>query len=108
MTGFCVASADLKLKSIGQAGLKLRDPPASQVLGLKVCASTPRKIIYFLIQENNKHSEANKSDFALKIQAEQYCLQRLLLSVNIRGYPTQKQWRANGSRDGIRAETSLR
>jgi hypothetical protein len=39
-TGFlCVAPAVLKLNSVDQAGLELRNPPppASQVLGLKVC-----------------------------------------------------------------------
>jgi hypothetical protein len=40
--------------SVGQGGLKLRNPPASQVLGLKVCATTawPR-LDTFIIQVLN-------------------------------------------------------
>jgi hypothetical protein len=35
--------------SVDQAGLELRNPPASasQVLGLKVCATTPGSLSYF-------------------------------------------------------------
>jgi hypothetical protein len=43
-TGFlCIALADLGLNSVDQAGLELRNPPASasQVLGLKACAIMP-------------------------------------------------------------------
>jgi hypothetical protein len=43
-TGFlCVAPAVLKLNSVDQAGLELRNPSASasQVLVLKACATTP-------------------------------------------------------------------
>jgi hypothetical protein len=43
-TGFlCVALAVLELHSVDQAGLELRNPPASasRVLGLKACATTP-------------------------------------------------------------------
>ena len=42
-TGFlCVALAVLELTSIDQAGLELRNPPASasQVLGLKACTTS--------------------------------------------------------------------
>jgi hypothetical protein len=37
---------------VDQAGLELRNPPAStsQVLGLKACATTTQRIIYFLSQ----------------------------------------------------------
>jgi hypothetical protein len=44
-TGFlCVALAVLELNSVEYAGLKLINPPASasQVLGLKACATTAR------------------------------------------------------------------
>jgi hypothetical protein len=36
---------------VDQAGLELRNPPASAsgVLGLKACATTPGSLIYFLI-----------------------------------------------------------
>jgi hypothetical protein len=43
-TGFlCVALAVLELTFVGQAGLELRNPPASAsyVLGLKACATSP-------------------------------------------------------------------
>jgi hypothetical protein len=43
-TGFlCVALAVLELNSVNQAGLELRNSPASasQLLGLKACATTP-------------------------------------------------------------------
>jgi hypothetical protein len=38
--------------SVDQAGLKLKDPPASasQVLGLKACATTARRILRFLMR----------------------------------------------------------
>jgi hypothetical protein len=41
--------------SVDQAGLKLRNPPASvsQVLGLKVCATMPSYKIQFLKREGN-------------------------------------------------------
>jgi hypothetical protein len=52
-TGFlCIASPGCPgTHSIHQAGLKLRDPPASasQVLGLKACATTPSSILYFIV-----------------------------------------------------------
>jgi hypothetical protein len=37
---------------VDQAGLKLRNPPASasQVLGLKACATTAQLIVYVLIR----------------------------------------------------------
>ena len=40
--------------SIDQAGLELRNPPASasQVLGLKACATTAQQIFLFLKKEN--------------------------------------------------------
>jgi hypothetical protein len=40
-TGFLCSSAYLGTPSVDQAGLELRNPPASasQVLGLKVCAT---------------------------------------------------------------------
>ena len=52
-TGFlCVALAVLELTThfVDQAGLKLRNPPAStsQVLGLKVCATMPGNINIFI------------------------------------------------------------
>jgi hypothetical protein len=35
---------------VDQAGLELRDPPASRVLGLKACATTPGQVMqYFYI-----------------------------------------------------------
>jgi hypothetical protein len=37
---------------VDQAGLKLRNPPVSQVLGLKACATMP-SISYFLIKSVN-------------------------------------------------------
>jgi hypothetical protein len=43
-TGFlCIALAVLELTFVDQAGLELRNPPASAspVLGLKACATTP-------------------------------------------------------------------
>jgi hypothetical protein len=43
-TGFlCIALAVLELTFVDQAGLELRNPPASasRVLGLKACATTP-------------------------------------------------------------------
>jgi hypothetical protein len=43
-TGFlCVALAVLESHSVDQAGLELRNPPAStfRVLGLKACVTTP-------------------------------------------------------------------
>jgi hypothetical protein len=49
-TGFlCVALAVLEL-TVDQAGLKLRNPPASasQVLGLKVCPPPPGFFFFFL------------------------------------------------------------
>jgi hypothetical protein len=41
--GFSVALVRLSWNSVDQAGLELRNPPgsASQVLGLKACATTP-------------------------------------------------------------------
>ena len=52
-TGFlCVALAVLE-PSVDQAGLKLRNPPdsATQVLGIKVCATTAqqRQMLFLLI-----------------------------------------------------------
>jgi hypothetical protein len=42
-TGFlCIALAVLELNSVDQAGLELRNSSASQVLGLKACATTAR------------------------------------------------------------------
>jgi hypothetical protein len=49
-TGFlCVALAVLELTFVDQAGLELRNPPASasQVLGLKACATTARRPGFF-------------------------------------------------------------
>jgi hypothetical protein len=49
-TGFlCVALAVLELTLLDQAGLELRNPPASasQVLGLKACATTPGCFVLF-------------------------------------------------------------
>ena len=49
-TGFlCVALAVLELTFVDQAGLELRNPPASvsQVLGLKACDTTPGFLIFF-------------------------------------------------------------
>jgi hypothetical protein len=50
-TGFlCIALAILKLTLVDQAGPELRNPPASasQVLGLKACATTARPSRHFL------------------------------------------------------------
>ena len=50
-TGFlCIALAILKLTLVDQAGPELRNPPASasQVLGLKACATTARPSRRFL------------------------------------------------------------
>ena len=50
-TGFlCIALAVLELTFVDQAGLELRNPPASasQVLGLKVCAINARRSFAFL------------------------------------------------------------
>jgi hypothetical protein len=50
-TGFlCVALAVLERHSVDQAGLELRNLPASasQVLGLKACATTPGKNYLFV------------------------------------------------------------
>jgi hypothetical protein len=51
-TGFlCIALAVLELTLVDQAGLELRNPPASasRVLGLKVCATTTQLTVLFLI-----------------------------------------------------------
>jgi hypothetical protein len=42
----CIALAVLGTHSVDQAGLELRNPPASafQVLGLKACATTPKTL----------------------------------------------------------------
>ena len=50
-TGFlCIALAVLELNSVDRAGLELRNPPtfASQVLGLKACATMPGLIFFNL------------------------------------------------------------
>jgi hypothetical protein len=58
-TGFlCVALAVLELTHLEQAVLKLRNPPASasQVLGLKVCATTAWLqilLVTLFLTENN-------------------------------------------------------
>jgi hypothetical protein len=49
--------------SVDQAGLQLRNPPASasQVLGLKSCATTPGEILRFylyLYNENSEHAQS--------------------------------------------------
>jgi hypothetical protein len=51
-TGFlCVALAVLGTHSVDQAGLELRSPPtsASQVLGLKACATTAQVQAIFIL-----------------------------------------------------------
>jgi hypothetical protein len=53
-TGFlCIALAVLELIFVDQAGLELRNPPASasQVLGLKVCATTAQVKRFSLARE---------------------------------------------------------
>jgi hypothetical protein len=52
-TGFlCIAPAVLELTLIDQAGLELRNPPASasQVVGLKACATTALLFVVVLRQ----------------------------------------------------------
>jgi hypothetical protein len=46
-TGFLCISGCPGTQSVNQAGLKLRNPPASasQVLGLKVCTTTPGQLL---------------------------------------------------------------
>jgi hypothetical protein len=48
-TGFVCSPGCPGIHSIDQAGLELRNPPtsASQVLGLKVCTTTPGKNVFF-------------------------------------------------------------
>jgi hypothetical protein len=49
-TGFlCIALAVLELNSVDQAGLELRNLPASasRVLGLKECATTPGQMFLY-------------------------------------------------------------
>ena len=50
---FCIALAVLELIFVDQAGLELRNPPASasQVLGLKVCATTAQVKRFSLARE---------------------------------------------------------
>jgi hypothetical protein len=47
--------------SVDQAGLELRNPPASasQVLGLKACATMPGLHPIFFIEESKPHIEDN-------------------------------------------------
>jgi hypothetical protein len=49
----CIALAVLELTFVDQAGLKLRNSPASasQVLGLKACAPTPNLLRYSLCEQ---------------------------------------------------------
>ena len=46
----CIALAVLELTFVDQAGLELRNPPASasRVLGLKACATTPGILLRIL------------------------------------------------------------
>jgi hypothetical protein len=62
-TGFlCIALAVLELTFVDQAGLELRNPPASasRMLGLKACAATPSMnvFIYIWLFETGPHHVA--------------------------------------------------
>jgi hypothetical protein len=52
-TGFLYSPGCPGTHFVDQAGLELRDPPASasRVLGLKACATTPGFVFHFLIEE---------------------------------------------------------
>jgi hypothetical protein len=53
-TGFlCIILAVLELTFVDQAGLELRNPPASasQVLGLKACATTAWQVFVFILAD---------------------------------------------------------
>jgi hypothetical protein len=49
--------------SVDQAGLELRNPPASQVLGLKACPTTPGSCFSFIISLLQPNSHTTKCVF---------------------------------------------
>jgi hypothetical protein len=65
-TGFLrVALADPGTHSVDQAGLELRNPPASayQVLGLKACITTAQLVRQFLSQASSSNSRGSNAAF---------------------------------------------
>jgi hypothetical protein len=49
-------------RSVDQAGLKLRNLPASasRVLGLKACATTPRSFVFFFFKSQGQKVTSNR------------------------------------------------
>jgi hypothetical protein len=81
--------------SVDQAGLELRNPPASasQVLGLKVCAATARQRsdVSVLLRKGNKILTGANTETKYEVKTEGTTIQRLLhLGIHpIYSYQTQ-------------------